>query len=381
MAEALANDEDSKKPKAKSRIAGKKSQAKQKDEKEGSKDGSKDSKFTSVLSEEETVDSPSALQIEDPQSSPQTSAEKEPPAEAATGEAVKEPEEPEKPKEPKKSSPKKLSRAELQTLFRQEEERHQDKPKFDKSKFAKPGFRRHRKKLTEKELQELEELADLADDIESHESAALLLIKGGTDRFRSVSCFEWEAVQVALCFMFRCGVKLTMQRISEFLIFLLPEARNRSEEDVQQAEHLTQLHGKVQQAAVVLVESLPEADREVLWFSAEGLTFLMQLQLGDARLFFARPSLQRIMCDLWRGVRPKSYAHNPWRLIQAWTRLLCYSVPNMALLILWAIVPPLENQMQKQVIDAADEGRRAEAAYWEEERKKQTKDKSTGEFG
>lgn len=36
----------------------------------------------------------------------------------------------------------------------------------------------------------------------------------------------------------------------------------------------------------------------------------MQLQLGDARLFFARPLLQRIMCDLWRGVRPDSYARS-----------------------------------------------------------------------
>eukprot|EP00438_Fugacium_kawagutii_P036102 Skav207190 [mRNA] locus=scaffold4046:36332:37405:+ [translate_table: standard] len=324
-----------------------------------------DAKLTSILSKEETEEGAIDLQVEDSLlNSPQISPDK-PNEPVASGQALN-----------PKVQTKKLSKEELQSLFRQEEEKHQDKPNFAKPRFAKP---RLQKKLTEKEIQELEELADLADDVESNESAALLLIKGGTDRFRSVSCFEWEALQVALCFMFRCGVKMTLRRISEFLIFLLPEARSRSEEDVQQAEQLTQLHGKVQQAAVVFVESLSEADQEMLWVSFEGLTVLMQLQLGDARLFFARPSLQRIMCDLWKGVRPKSYAGHPLKQLQAWMRLLCFSVPNMAVLILWAIAPPLEHWMQELAIDAADAGRQAEAAYWEGERKKRRK--STGEFG
>ena len=225
-----------------------------------------------------------------------------------------------------------------------------------------------------------EELADLAPDVDSYESAALLLIKGGTDRFRSLSFFEWEALQVAFCFMFQCGVKLTLRRISEFLIFLLPEARSRSEEDVQQGERLTQMHGKVQQTAVVLVESLREADQEMLWCSQEGLTILMQLQLGDARLFFARPLLQRIMCDLWRGVRPDSYARSFWKQLQVWARLLLYSGPNIAILIFWAVVPALEEWMQELSILAADKGRQDEAAYWEGKRKN-GKSHSTGAFG
>ena len=225
-----------------------------------------------------------------------------------------------------------------------------------------------------------EELADLAPDVDLYESAALLLIKGGTDRFRSLSFFEWEALQVAFCFMFQCGVKLTLRRISEFLIFLLPEARSRSEEDVQQGERLTQMHGKVQQTAVVLVESLREADQEMLWCSQEGLTILMQLQLGDARLFFARPLLQRIMCDLWRGVRPDSYARSFWKQLQVWARLLLYSGPNIAILIFWAVVPALEEWMQELSILAADKGRQDEAAYWEGKRKN-GKSHSTGAFG
>ena len=225
-----------------------------------------------------------------------------------------------------------------------------------------------------------EELADLAPDVDSYESAALLLIKGGTDRFRSLAFFQWEALQVAFCFMFQCGVKLTLRRISEFLIFLLPEARSRSEEDVQQGERLTQMHGKVQQTAVVLVESLREADQEMLWFSQEGLTILMQLQLGDARLFFARPLLQRIMCDLWRGVRPDSYARSSWKQLQVWARLLLYSGPNIAILIFWAVVPALEEWMQELSILVADKGRQEEAAYWEGKRKN-GKSHSTGAFG
>lgn len=223
-----------------------------------------------------------------------------------------------------------------------------------------------------------EELADLAPDVDSYESAALLLIKGGTDRFRSLSFFNWEALQMAFCFMFQCGVKLTLRRISEFLIFLLPEARSRSEEDVQQGESLTQMHGKIQQTAVVLVESLREADQEMLWCSQEGLTILMQLQLGDARLFFARPRLQRIMCDLWRGVRPDSYAQSFWKQLQVWARLLLYSGPNIAILIFWAVVPALEEWMHELSILAADKGRQDEAAYWEGKRKN-GKSQSTGD--
>ena len=108
-----------------------------------------------------------------------------------------------------------------------------------------------------------EELADLAISVDSYESAVQLLIKGGIDRFRILASFEWKALQIACCFMFECGAVMTLRRISEFLIFLLPEARSRSEEDVQQGERLTQMHGKMQQTAVVLVESLSEADQEI----------------------------------------------------------------------------------------------------------------------
>ena len=35
--------------------------------------------------------------------------------------------------------------------------------------------------------------------------------------------------------------------------------------------------------------------QERLWYSREGQKILMQLQLADARLFFARPKIQRYM--------------------------------------------------------------------------------------
>lgn len=125
-----------------------------------------------------------------------------------------------------------------------------------------------------------EELADLAMSVDSYESAVQLMIKGGIDRFRILASFEWKALQIACCFMFKCGQVMTLRRISEFLIFLLPEARSRSEEDVQQGERLTQMHGKMQQTAVVLVESLSEADQETSGMKR------MHLWNGRPKVFF-----------------------------------------------------------------------------------------------
>mgnify|MGYP002803535339 FL=1 len=214
-----------------------------------------------------------------------------------------------------------------------------------------------------------EELADLAMSVDSYESAVQLLIKGGIDRFRILASFEWKALQIACCFMFKCGQVMTLRRISEFLIFLLPEARSRSEEDVQQGERLTQMHGKMQQTAVVLVESLSEADQEVLWCSRDGLNILVQLQLGDAKLFFARPTLQHIMLQLWRGVRPDSWQRSTTKRLQVSLRLLCYSIPNLLLLPCWAFLPFIEDRLNEVSIRLADSGRQAEAKHWEAKRK------------
>ena len=260
----------------------------------------------------------------------------------------------------------------LQSAFKQEEAKYR----------ATESFTLTRSKTMTMTDTDTEELADLSPDIGSYESAALLLIKGGHDRFRSLSVFEWKALQLAFCFMFQCGVTMTLRRLSEFLIFLLPEARNRSEEDVQQGERLTQLHGKLQQTAVVLVESLREADQEMLWCSSEGLTILMLLQLGDARLFFARPTLQHIMCDLWRGVRPESYSRSLWKQLQVWMRLLLYSGPNLVILIFWAAAPALEEWLRELSIRIADKGRQDEASYWEQKRlERENKKPQSGDFG
>ena len=95
----------------------------------------------------------------------------------------------------------------------------------------------------------------------------------------------------------------------------------------------------------------------------------MQLQLGDAKLFFARPTLQHIMLQLWRGVRPDSWQRSTTKRLQVSLRLLCYSIPNLLLLPCWAFLPFIEDRLNEVSIRLADSGRQAEAKHWEAKRK------------
>eukprot|EP00913_Durusdinium_trenchii_P027526 g25816.t1 len=203
-------------------------------------------------------------------------------------------------------------------------------------------------------------------DDEDHggETAAELFIKGGTERFRSLSSRAETDVRKALCCMFYLKVELTLRRASEFLIFLLAEARVRLEEDLEEGERLARMHGEVQQTAIVLVEKLRANDQEMLWSTQAGLEILMQFQLGDARLFFARPSLQQIMLDVWQGVRPDYFQRSWCKQLQVWMRLLLYGFPNLVMVFLWAVAPGVEDHIRDTVASDAEKARREEEQKW-----------------
>ncbi|CAK8994331.1 Transient receptor potential cation channel trpm (Transient receptor potential cation channel [Durusdinium trenchii] len=196
------------------------------------------------------------------------------------------------------------------------------------------------------------------------ETAAELFIKGGTERFRSLSSRAEIDVRQALCCMFYFRVELTLRRTSEFLIFLLAEARVRLEEDLEEGERLARMHGEVQQTAIVLVEKLRANDQEMLWSTQAGLEILMKFQLGDARLFFARPSLQQIMLDVWQGVRPDYFQRSWCKQLQVWMWLLMYGIPNLVMVFLWAVAPEFEQYMHTQTISRADAARQEEEKSW-----------------
>ena len=196
------------------------------------------------------------------------------------------------------------------------------------------------------------------------ETAGELFIKGGADMFRSLSRRDEKDVRKALCCMFYLRVELTLRRTSEFLIFLLGEARVRLEEDLEEGERLARMHGEVQQTAIVLVEKLRANDQEMLWSTQAGLVILMQFQLGDARLFFARPSLQQIMLDVWQGVRPDYFQRSWCKQLQVWMWLLLYGLPNLLMVFLWAVAPGLEEHIQEGVISGAQKAREDETSTW-----------------
>ncbi|CAK8994817.1 Transient receptor potential cation channel subfamily M member 1 [Durusdinium trenchii] len=208
---------------------------------------------------------------------------------------------------------------------------------------------------------------------EDHErqTAAELFLKGGTERFRSLSSRDEKEVRMALCCMFYLRAELTLRRTSEFLIFLLGEARLRLEEDLEEGERLASMHGKVQQTAIVLVEKLRENDQEMLWCTKAGVCILVQFQLGDARLFFARPSLQQIMLDMWQGVRPDYFERNWCQQLRVWMRLLLFGSANLVMVPLFAVAPGVESYLQCKVILRADQTRQEEEDRWKRILKKQ----------
>lgn len=211
--------------------------------------------------------------------------------------------------------------------------------------------------------EETEEMEETEEEYE-RETAAELLIKGGTERFRSLSRRAEKEVRQALCCMFYLKVELTLRRTSEFLIFLLGEARFRIEEDLEEGQRLTRMHGEIQQTAIVLVEKLRVYDQEVLWRTKAGCMILMQFQLGDAKHFFARPSLQQIMLDVWQGVRPDYFQRSLCRLLRVWMRLLLFGLANLVVVFLFAVAPGFEQYMCAQTISRMDTARQKEENHW-----------------
>jgi len=185
-------------------------------------------------------------------------------------------------------------------------------------------------------------------------------------RFRSLTHFEWEAVARALCFMFHQSVENTLARIATYLIFLQNEARICIEDDVEHGEWMIRLGGQMQQAAVVMVELLSDGSQEALWCSNKGMATLLYLQLADARLFFARPKLQQIMFDVWRGLRSDASSRGMFKKLWCWVWLGCGSVVNLIVLPAWAALPTIERRMSQYQLARANEAR-AETIQWIQE--------------
>ena len=99
----------------------------------------------------------------------------------------------------------------------------------------------------------------------------------------------------------------------------------------------------------------------------------MQFQLGDARLFFARPSLQQIMFDLWRGVRPHKSDRGLRRRLEVSMQLIFWSFPNMFMVLLWALVPSMENWTEDLIIQLSDEARQEEEKTAKQEKEEPTR--------
>ncbi|CAE7457750.1 unnamed protein product [Symbiodinium natans] len=170
------------------------------------------------------------------------------------------------------------------------------------------------------------------------------------EHYRHLILFDWEAICGAFCYMFvspLCGTSETLKRICDFLLYLDSEASTKVELDVDTAEEMRQMNAKLQQTAVAMVEYLTDHVQEELWYSDEGINILQDLQYADARLFFARPRLQRILSDMWHPHYDHNAGEYVWYLLKLWTGM----VVGLVGLIPCAFCPSLESILFDRMVD------------------------------
>ena len=124
------------------------------------------------------------------------------------------------------------------------------------------------------------------------------------------------------------------------------------------------MHGEVQQTAIVLVEKLRANDQEMLWSTQAGLEILMQFQLGDARLFFARPFIAADHARCLARCPPRLLST---KLVQAAAGLDAASLvwlPQLSDGLSVAVAPGVEDHIRDTVASDAEKARREEEQKW-----------------
>ncbi|CAE7934321.1 unnamed protein product, partial [Symbiodinium sp. KB8] len=217
------------------------------------------------------------------------------------------------------------------------------------------------------EIPETPKACESATDTSSAVHAMVILmcpIKKRREFYRHLVEYDWEAVCGAFCYMFlspHCGPPETLKRICDCLLFLDAEASSKVELDVETAEEMHQMNAKLQQTAVAMVEYLRDYEQEELWYSEVGAEILADFQFVDARLFFFRPRLQRILCDMWH---PKYDHVSDWEYMCYVLKFHAGNIMGLILLIPCALCPSLESYVYNRKISMEREIRKySSSAY------------------
>jgi len=229
------------------------------------------------------------------------------------------------------------------------------------------------------EIPETPKACESATDTSSAVHAMVILmcpIKKRREFYRHLVEYEWEAVCGAFCYMFlspHCGPPETLKRICDCLLFLDAEASSKVELDVETAEEMHQMNAKLQQTAVAMVEYLRDYEQEELWYSEVGAEILADFQFVDARLFFFRPRLQRILCDMWH---PKYDHVSDWEYMCYVLKFHAGNIMGFILLIPCALCPSLESYVYNRKISMEREIRKKRDADRQKIEKEASEEKS-----